>query len=219
LSSLPTASHLGPLRRRQLPSSLHLEHHLLEKDLYQVVLHRLVELAGLPRTWNTAVLHWTVRGLSAIVDFPMINAAATRVSVRHHPPKAHSNAPAFNVKSFLDPTDLGRRVSTFQGKETVFSQGDPAKSVMYIQEGSVKLTVVNASGKEAVVGILGPGDFLGEGCLAGQPKCMATATTVAPTSILVIEKEEMIRVLHTEHAFLTAFCLTCLHEASESKRT
>ena len=64
----------------------------------------------------------------------MINATARRVSVRHHPQKVHSNAPAFDVKLFLDSTDLGRRVSKFQAKETVFSQGDPAKSVMYFRK-------------------------------------------------------------------------------------
>ena len=76
---------------------------------------------------------------------------------------------------------------------------------MYIQEGSVKLTVVNESGKEAVVAILGPGDFLGEGCLTGQSKYIATATAIAPTAALVIEKNEMIRVLHKEHEFSDRF--------------
>jgi CRP/FNR family transcriptional regulator, cyclic AMP receptor protein len=135
----------------------------------------------------------------------MINAVARRVSVKVHPHKAHSITPVFDVKLFLDSTGLGRRVGKFQGKATVFSQGDLARNVMYIQDGGVKLTVVNATGKEAVVAILGPGDFLGEGCLAGQPKCIATATTVGPTTVLVIEKEEMIRVLHTEHAFSDKF--------------
>ncbi|HWZ97243.1 MAG TPA: Crp/Fnr family transcriptional regulator [Candidatus Dormibacteraeota bacterium] len=90
-------------------------------------------------------------------------------------------------------------------KQIVFSQGDPAKSVLYIQEGGVKLTVVNETGKEAVVAILGPGDFLGEGCLAGQTVCMATATTIAQTTALVIEKKEMMRVLHGEHEFSDRF--------------
>jgi CRP/FNR family cyclic AMP-dependent transcriptional regulator len=76
---------------------------------------------------------------------------------------------------------------------------------MYIQEGGVKLTVVNETGKEAVVAILGPGDFFGEGCLAGQSNCMATATAIAPTTVLVIEKNEMMRVLHSEHAFSDRF--------------
>ena len=141
-----------------------------------------------------------------MVKAPMINAAARRLSVTvHRPQKAHSSTPAFDVKLFLDSTDLGRRVSKFQRKEIVFSQGDPAKNVMYIQEGGVKLTVVNETGKEAVVAIVGPGDFFGEGCLAGQSKCMATAITVAPTTVLVIEKDEMIRALHEEHEFSDRF--------------
>ncbi len=76
---------------------------------------------------------------------------------------------------------------------------------MYIQEGSVKLTVVNETGKEAVVAILGPGDFFGEGCLAGQPIRIAAATAVTPTTVLVIEKNEMIHVLHAEHEFSDRF--------------
>ena len=76
---------------------------------------------------------------------------------------------------------------------------------MYIQEGGVKLSVVNKIGKEAVVAVLGPGDFLGEGCLAGQSNYMVTATTISPTTALVIEKDEMIRVLHGEHAFSDRF--------------
>ena len=100
---------------------------------------------------------------------------------------------------------MGRRVAKFEARETVFGQGDPASNVMYIQEGGVKLSVVNETGKEAVVAILGPGDFFGEGCLAGQAICMATATTVALTAVLVIEKDEMIRALHAEHAFSDRF--------------
>src|SRR5882672_9101944 len=74
-----------------------------------------------------------------------------------------------------------------------------------IQEGGVKLTVVNETAKKAVVAILGPGDFFGEGCLAGQSICMSTATAIAPTTLLVIEKHEMIRVLHEEHEFSDRF--------------
>jgi CRP/FNR family transcriptional regulator, cyclic AMP receptor protein len=112
---------------------------------------------------------------------------------------------AFDAQSFLDSVGVGRNVHKFRAKETVFAQGDPAKQVMYIQEGGVKLTVVNETGKEAVVAILGPGDFFGEGCLAGQFICMATATTIAPTTVLVIEKDEMIRVLHEEREFSERF--------------
>src|SRR5579863_10439722 len=92
--------------------------------------------------------------------------------------KAKSKLALFDVKLFLDSAGLGRKVGKFKAKETIFAQGDPAKDVLYIQEGGVKLTVVNESGREAVVAILGPGDFLGEGCLAGQTVCIATATAV-----------------------------------------
>jgi CRP/FNR family cyclic AMP-dependent transcriptional regulator len=121
------------------------------------------------------------------------------------PKKANPRSRAFDVKLFLDSTGLGRAVGTFQTKETVFTQGDPAKNVMYIQEGGVKLTVVNEVGREAVVAILGPGDFFGEGCLAGQTVCIATASAIAPTTVLVIQKSEMIRVLQGEHQFSDRF--------------
>ncbi len=91
---------------------------------------------------------------------------------------------------------LGRKMVKFRAKESIFTQGDVASNVLYIQEGSVKITVVNESGKEAVVAVLGPGDFFGEGCLAGQSKCMATAAAIAQTTLLVIEKSEMTRALH-----------------------
>jgi CRP/FNR family transcriptional regulator, cyclic AMP receptor protein len=119
--------------------------------------------------------------------------------------KANSGNRAFDVKLFLDSAGLGRRVTRFEAKETVFAQGDPAKNVIYIQQGSVKLTVVNETGKEAVVAILKPGDFVGEGCLAGQSTCMMTATTIAPTTVLVIEKDEMTRLLHKEQEFSDRF--------------
>jgi CRP/FNR family transcriptional regulator, cyclic AMP receptor protein len=133
--------------------------------------------------------------------------AVRRVSpkVLRSPQKEKSRSPAFDVKLFLDSAGLGRKIREFRKRESIFIQGDLAKSVMYIQEGSVKLSVVNESGKEAVVAILGPGDFLGEGCLTGRPKCMATATAIASTAVLVIEKDEMIRVLHSEHKFSDRF--------------
>jgi len=93
----------------------------------------------------------------------------------------------------------------YRKSQKIFSQGDPAASVLYIQQGGVKISVVNESGKEAVVAMLGPGDFFGEGCLAGQPVCMATATAITPTTALAIEKDEMVRVLHEEHAFSDRF--------------
>jgi CRP/FNR family transcriptional regulator, cyclic AMP receptor protein len=113
--------------------------------------------------------------------------------------------PAFNVQSFLESAGLARRIVDFRKAQKVFSQGEPANHVMYIQKGGIKLSVVNEIGKEAVVAILGPGDFFGEGGLAGQSARMGTATAIAPTTLLVIEKREMIRVLHSEHTFSDRF--------------
>jgi CRP/FNR family cyclic AMP-dependent transcriptional regulator len=137
----------------------------------------------------------------------MVSSAARRSSLKRSriTAKPKPRALSFDAKLFLDSAGLGRKVGTFRGKETVFAQGEPAKNVMYIQEGGVKLTVVNETGREAVVAILGPGDFFGEGCLAGQTICMATAITIAPTTVLVIEKNEMIRALHEEHEFSDRF--------------
>src|SRR5437016_9668149 len=119
-----------------------------------------------------------------------MSSAVQRMPVkpRRSPKNTKSGSAVFDVKSFLDSTGLGRKVGKFRGKEIVFAQGNPATNVMYIQEGGVKLTVVNETGKEAVVAILGPGDFFGEGCLAGQSICMATATAISPTTVRVIEK-------------------------------
>jgi CRP/FNR family transcriptional regulator, cyclic AMP receptor protein len=127
------------------------------------------------------------------------------VELRRAPPKLNLRSPVFDVQLFLDSAGVGRKLTKFRGKETVFAQGDPANNVMYIQEGGVKLTVVNETGKEAIVAILGPGDFLGEGCLAGQSIRMATATTIALTTVLVIEKREMVRALHGEREFSDRF--------------
>jgi CRP/FNR family cyclic AMP-dependent transcriptional regulator len=113
--------------------------------------------------------------------------------------------PVFDAQAFLDSAGVARRVTEFKKKQTVFSQGEPAKSVLYIQKGGVRLSVVNQTGKEAVVAVLGPGDFFGEGCLAGQPIRIGSATAITATTALVIEKKEMIRVLHTEHAFSDRF--------------
>jgi CRP/FNR family cyclic AMP-dependent transcriptional regulator len=112
---------------------------------------------------------------------------------------------SFNVQAFLDSAGVARKVMEFKKAESIYSQGDPAKGVKYIQKGGVKLSVVNEVGKEAVVAILGPGDFFGEGCLAGQPVCMGTATAITPTSVLFIEKKEMMRLLHEEHEFSDRF--------------
>ena len=113
--------------------------------------------------------------------------------------------PAFNAQAFLDSAGVARKVTEFRSRETIFSQGDPSKDVMFIQKGGVKLSVVNRAGKEAVVAVLREGDFLGEGCLAGQPLRIGTATAITLTTVLVIEKQEMIRVLHAEHELSDRF--------------
>src|SRR5438046_1820047 len=111
----------------------------------------------------------------------------------------------FDAQAFLDSAGLARKMMVFSRKETIFSQGDVGSSVMYIKRGGVKLSVVSESGKEAVVAILGPGDFLGEGVLAGQLLRMVTATAVTPVELLNIDKKEMIRVLHAEHELSDRF--------------
>ena len=115
------------------------------------------------------------------------------------------NKQAFSAQKFLDSAGVAKKVNKFAKNEMVFSQGDHAGNVLYIQEGSVKLSVVNKVGKEAVVAILGPGDFFGEGCLTGQPIRIGTATAMKPSTLLVIEKKEMTRVLHAEHELSDRF--------------
>lgn len=111
----------------------------------------------------------------------------------------------FNAQNFLDSAGVARKLWECRRAEKIYSQGEPAETVMYIQKGGVKLSVVNSVGKEAVVAILGPGDFFGEGGLAGQAVRMGTATAITPTALLVIEKKEMMRMLHAEHAFSDRF--------------
>jgi CRP/FNR family cyclic AMP-dependent transcriptional regulator len=112
---------------------------------------------------------------------------------------------AFDAQAFLDSAGVSRGIREFTKEETIFSQGDPSATVLYIQKGGVRLSVVNETGKGAVVAVLGPGDFFGEGCLAGQPLRIGTATAITATTALVIEKKEMIRVLHAEHEFSDRF--------------
>ena len=111
----------------------------------------------------------------------------------------------FDVKAFLNLAGVARKIRTFKRAEVVYSQGDAAKSIMYLQEGGVKLSVTNEVGKEAVVAILAPGDFFGEGCLAGQSIRMGTASSVTPATVLVIEKREMLKVLHEQSSLSDRF--------------
>jgi CRP-like cAMP-binding protein len=111
----------------------------------------------------------------------------------------------FDPKVFLATVDGGRSIAKYRKGETVFSQGKPADAVFYIQKGKVKVTVVSEQGKEAVVAILGPDEFCGEGCLTGQPLRLATATAMTDCEVMRLEKAAMIRVLREEPAFSGMF--------------
>jgi CRP/FNR family cyclic AMP-dependent transcriptional regulator len=112
---------------------------------------------------------------------------------------------AFNAQVVLESGGMARNVVEFRTKAPIFTQGDCAKSVMYILKGRVQLSVLNEAGEEAVLAVLEPGDFLGEGCLTDQTIRMRTATAIAPSSLLVIEKKEMTRALREEHEFSDRF--------------
>jgi CRP/FNR family transcriptional regulator, cyclic AMP receptor protein len=104
----------------------------------------------------------------------------------------------FNAQAFLDSSGIASKGAAYRRGATIYTQGDVCTSVMYIQDGRVKLSVRSKTGKEAVVAVLGPGEFFGEGCLAGQPTRMGNATAVIPSRILVIRKKRMLRLLHQQ---------------------
>jgi CRP-like cAMP-binding protein len=112
---------------------------------------------------------------------------------------------SFEVEKYLNTVGIARKIANYRKGQVIFSQGDKGESVLYLQEGEVKLTITSAGGKEAVIALLYPGDFFGEGCIAGQPLRTATASAMSQTSVLVIEKREMIRVIHREHEFSDRF--------------
>jgi CRP/FNR family cyclic AMP-dependent transcriptional regulator len=112
-----------------------------------------------------------------------------------------TRAKSFDPKAFLAKVGEGRTILAYRKNQPIFAQGDPADAVFYIQKGKVKLTVVSRHGKEAIVAVLGPTDFFGEGCLAGQPRRMATASALSDCSIVRIEKPVAIRVIHSEPRF------------------
>jgi CRP/FNR family transcriptional regulator, cyclic AMP receptor protein len=121
------------------------------------------------------------------------------------PLKTSEIHPDFDVEAFLESAGAPQRIATYPKGKVVFSQGQPTDSVMYIQKGGVKLSVVSRAGKEAVVAMLGPGDFFGEGALIGQSIRIGTATATTLTTVLVIEKEAMLRLLHDEPTFSNRF--------------
>ncbi len=121
---------------------------------------------------------------------------------------------AFDLKALLAKANGGDSVQHYGTNQVIFTQGDPADAAFYIRSGKVKVTVISAQGKEAVVAILGPDEFCGESCLNGQPLRMATATAIADCEILRVEKRAMIRVLHDEPEFSDMFIAHLLHRTA-----
>lgn len=121
------------------------------------------------------------------------------------PPTKSKVQRPFDPKVFLSKADGGRTISTYKKNQVVFAQGDPADSVFYILDGKAKITVISEQGKEAVVAILGPDEFCGEGCLTGQPLRVATAIAMTECKVMKLAKAEIVRVLHDEPAFSEMF--------------
>src|SRR6202049_3943018 len=111
----------------------------------------------------------------------------------------------FNAQAFLDSAGIARTIVEYRRSENIFTQGDPCDSVLYIQKGGVKLSVLSKTGREAVVAMLGPGDFFGEGCLAGQSARMGSATAITGSTILLVDKDQMVHLLHKQHALSDRF--------------
>jgi len=134
-----------------------------------------------------------------------------RVPAQPVPAKALAQpVPPFDLHTFLDSAGIARVITKYAPSAVIFSQGDPATDVFYLQEGSVKLSVLSSTGKEAIVGILTPGDFFGEGCLAGQPLRMATAKALSASTALVVEKPQMLEMLHKQPQLADRFLLHML---------
>src|ERR1700728_4045351 len=111
----------------------------------------------------------------------------------------------FDTKTFLSTINGGKKIEAFAKKQTFFAQGEASAAVFYINKGKVRITFVSEIGKEATIGILNDGDFFGEGCLAGQPLRLCSATAMTDCSVMKIQKKSMMEVLHREHAFSDMF--------------
>ena len=111
----------------------------------------------------------------------------------------------FNAQAFLDSVGVAKTFVEYGRGETIFTQGDPCDHVLYIRSGGVKLSVISEAGREAVIALLGPGDFFGEGCLAGQPTRMGGASAITPSVILKVGKAQMVSLLHRQHAMSDRF--------------
>jgi CRP/FNR family transcriptional regulator, cyclic AMP receptor protein len=111
----------------------------------------------------------------------------------------------FNAQTFLDSAGIARKIVEYRRSEAIFTQGDACDHVLYIQKGGVKLSVLSKAGREAVVAMLSPGEFFGEGCLAGQPVRMGSATATMDSTVLLVDKDQMVRLLHRQHALSDRF--------------
>jgi CRP-like cAMP-binding protein len=120
-------------------------------------------------------------------------------------PRPRKAAPAFDVHAFLNSAGITKKIVTYKPLSVVFAQGEPADTIMYIQKGAIRLSVISHSGKEAIVATLGPGDFLGEGALAAQRVRMGTATVISAATVLIVPKKQMMRLLHDEPEFSNRF--------------
>jgi CRP-like cAMP-binding protein len=129
----------------------------------------------------------------------------TGMEVRKATEGAVKAPPGFNAQAFLDSSKVSKTVVHYARGGVIFSQGDACAHVMYIQSGGVKLSVLSKGGKEAVVAMLGPGDFFGEGCLAGQLFRIGSATAITPSAILLVRKDKMVRLLHGQHSMSDRF--------------
>jgi len=112
---------------------------------------------------------------------------------------------AFDVQAFLDSAGVARKIVEYRRGEVIFAQGDLCENVLYVRKGVVKLSMLSATGREAVVGMMGPGDFFGEGCLAGQSVRMGSATAITASSILHVDKARMVRLLHKQQTLSDRF--------------
>jgi CRP-like cAMP-binding protein len=119
--------------------------------------------------------------------------------------KKSKAARPFDAGVYLESAGVKRKIVQYRKGQAIFSQGDKCNSVLYLQSGVVKITVNSSAGKEAVIALLEPGNFLGEGCISGQALRVSTATAMGPVSVLEIEKQEMTRVIHEEHEFSDRF--------------
>jgi CRP-like cAMP-binding protein len=155
-------------------------------------------LAGRRSVWQIAVRVYRP-------SEPSTSSAASQVVFQGILAMASEQKLTFNAQAFLDSAGIARKIVEYRRAEVIFTQGDPGESVLYIQKGGVKLSVLSKTGREAIVAMLGPGEFFGEGCLAGQPVRMGSATAITDSAILLVDKDQMVRLLHKQHALSDRF--------------